>query len=97
MNTIKKNREKNHPGKGMIKLSGLRHKRAKKIDPSLAWLIFQRLYLMHCDIKNKEARNFVNFLEITRQYTSQKQIGKINFSWGEDGKSTFATNYEHSL
>ena len=41
----------------MIKVSGLSHKNAKKIDPRLAWLMLQNIYLMYWDINNKEERN----------------------------------------
>ena len=34
------------PRKGMIKVSGLIHKREDKSDPRLAWLMFQQIYLM---------------------------------------------------
>ena len=43
----------------MIKVSGLRHKRANQRDTMMDWLIFQKVYLMYYDIKNKEARNYV--------------------------------------
>ena len=41
----------------MIKVSGISHKRAKKIDPSIAWLMLQKVYLMYSDNNNKEERN----------------------------------------
>ena len=37
----------------MIKVSFLIHKMAEKSDPRLAWLMFQNIYLMYCEIKNK--------------------------------------------
>ena len=41
----------------MIKVSGLRHKRAYKIDPGISWIIIQKIYLMHQYIDNKEESN----------------------------------------
>ena len=40
--------------RGMIKVSGLSHKREKKSDTSIAWLMFQKIYLIYSDIKNKK-------------------------------------------
>ena len=37
----------------VIKISDIRHKRAKKSDPRLARLMFQLIYIMYQDIKNK--------------------------------------------
>ena len=38
---------------GIIKVSGLSHKRAKQCDPRLAQEIFHKIYHMYSDIKNK--------------------------------------------
>ena len=40
-----------------IKVSGLSRKRAKKIDPRLVLEMFQKIYCIYSDIKNKEETN----------------------------------------
>ena len=37
---------------GVIKVSGLIHKREKKCDPRLAWEMFHNIYHMYSDINN---------------------------------------------
>ena len=39
---------------GIMKVSGLSHKRAKQCDPRLAWEMFHKIHHMYSDIKNKE-------------------------------------------
>ena len=41
----------------MIRVSGLIHKRENQSDPRLAWLMFQKIYLVYHDINNKEQSN----------------------------------------
>ena len=41
----------------MIKVSGLRYNRENQSDPSLYWLMFQKIYLMYLFINNKEEIN----------------------------------------
>ena len=43
----------------MIKVSRDIHKRPKKIDPRIAWLMLQYIYLINGDINNKEEINYV--------------------------------------
>ena len=38
---------------GMIKVTGLRHKRSKQSDTRLACFVFQKIYRMYLDINNK--------------------------------------------
>ena len=38
---------------GLIKVSGLSHKRSKKSDPRLTWFMFHKIYCIYSDIKNK--------------------------------------------
>ena len=38
---------------GMIKVSGLSHKRSKQSDPRLSWFMFHKIYCMYSYIKNK--------------------------------------------
>ena len=38
---------------GIIKVTGLSHKRAKQYDPRLAWKMFHKIHHMFSDIKNK--------------------------------------------
>ena len=42
---------------GIIKVSGLSHKRAKQCDPRLAWVMFHKIHRMYSDINNKEETN----------------------------------------
>ena len=42
---------------GMLKVSGLSHKREKQSDPRLTWFMFHKIYCMYSDINNKEERN----------------------------------------
>ena len=49
--------EKRTPKRGTIKVSGIIHKREKKTDPRLYWMMFQDIYLMYRDINNKEEGN----------------------------------------
>ena len=42
---------------GIMKVSGLSHKRAKQCDPRLAWEMFHKIHHMYIDIKNKGEMN----------------------------------------
>ena len=61
-------------GKGMIKVSGLSHKREKKSNTSMDRLMFQNICLIYHDINNKYARNSVILLTVM---TNNIQV-KIN-------------------
>ena len=37
---------------GLIKVSGLRHKKENQSDPRFAWFMFYRIYRIYIDIKN---------------------------------------------
>ena len=54
---VKAEGQKRTSRNGMIKLSSLSHKRADQGYPVLACLMFQKIYLMYCDINNKEQSN----------------------------------------
>ena len=41
----------------MIEVSGLIHKKIKQGDPNIALFMFQNIYKVYSDIKNKEERN----------------------------------------
>ena len=49
---------------GIIKVSGLSHKRVNKCDLRLAWEMFHKIYHMYSDIKNKEKTNTALLLTI---------------------------------
>ena len=44
---------KNTSNNGMIKVSGIIHKRVKQNDTRIAWMMLQNIYLMNGDINNK--------------------------------------------
>ena len=49
--------QKRRTRKVMIKVSVLRHKRAKQSDPRLAWFMFHQIYPIYSEINNKEEIN----------------------------------------
>ena len=49
------------PRTGMIKVSGLIHKRIKKSDPWLAWFMLHKIYRMYSDIKKKEEKIILRY------------------------------------
>ena len=49
--------QKRNTRTGIIKVSGLSHKRAKQYDPRLSWDMFHKIYNMYSDINNKEETN----------------------------------------
>ena len=60
---------------GIIKVSGLSHKRAKQCDPRLAWEMFHKIHHMYSDIKNKEEINAA--LLLTRM-SDHEDINKVS-------------------
>ena len=48
----------------MIKVSGIRHNRAKQSDTRIDWMISQKIYIIYCDNNNKEESNAVMLLAI---------------------------------
>ena len=54
---VKPEGQKRTSRRGMIKVSGIIHRRAKKSDTRLNWMMFQNIYLMYRNIKEKEERN----------------------------------------
>ena len=60
---------------GIIKVSGLSHKRANKCDPRLALEMFHKIYHMYSDIKNKEEINAA--LMLTRM-SDHEDINKVS-------------------
>ena len=54
---------KNTSNHGMIKVSGIIHKRLKESDPRIAWLMLQTIYLMNGDINNKEEIYYVMLIK----------------------------------
>ena len=59
---------------GIIKVSGLSHKRAKQCDTRLTWEIFHKIHHMYIDIKNKEETNAA--LLLTRM-SDHENINKV--------------------
>ena len=57
----------------MLKVSGISHKMGKKSDRGMAWLIFQKIYLIYYDINNIEARNYVMFLTSMSEKNTRQQ------------------------
>ena len=63
----------------IIKVTGLSHKKEKKSDPRMDWLMFQNICLMYLKIKNKDPRNVVILLTIiSKIYKSTKKKPKFN-------------------
>ena len=60
---------------GMIKFSGLVHKRENKYDPRLAWFMFHKIYLMYSDRNNKEE---INAAMIINSMSEHKESNKSN-------------------
>ena len=60
---------------GTIKVSGLRHKRAKKIGPRIPWLMFHKIYCMYSYIKNKEE---INAAMLITSMSEHKEANKVN-------------------
>ena len=59
---------------GMIKVTGLIHKRAKKSYLRLAWFMFHKIYRMFRDVKNKEERNATMLLTIFSEHEESKKV-----------------------
>ena len=57
----------------MIKVSYIIQKSSKKNNPRLDWLMSQKIYIMHRDIKNKETSTSAIFL------TSMSENIQVNF------------------
>ena len=65
----------------MIKVSGIINKRVKQSDPILAWLIFQNIYLIYHNIKNKEQSDYLMLLTSTSEnIEANKQNDKVEGS-----------------
>ena len=62
-------------------MSGPSYKRAEKIGPRLAWLIFQKTATIYCNNKkNKETNNSTILFEIMKKYTSKQKINEKYYS-----------------
>ena len=61
---------------GMIKVLGLRHKREKKIDPRLSWLMFHNIYHIYSAINNKEERNAAVLLTSMSKHEKNNNANK---------------------
>ena len=59
---------------GIIKVSVLSHKRAKKCDPRLAWEMFHKIYHMYNDIKNKEETHVAFLLTIMSDHKDTNKV-----------------------
>ena len=60
---------------GIIKVSGLIHKRANQCDPRLAWEMFHNIYHMYSDIKNKEE---INAALMLTSMSDHEDINKVS-------------------
>ena len=60
----------------MIIVLVLRHKRAKKSDPRLAWFMLHKIYLMYSDINNKEERNVAMLLTSMSEHEEANKVNK---------------------
>ena len=60
---------------GIIKISGLSHKRGKQCDPRLAWEMFHTIHHMYSDIKNKEQ---INAALLLTSMSDHKDINKVS-------------------
>ena len=61
---------------GMIKVSGLSHKREKQRDPRIACIMFQNIYLMYRDINNKEERSSAMIITSMSEHEQSKKLNK---------------------
>ena len=59
----------------MIKVLVLRHKRSKKSNQRLAWLIFHKIYCMYIDISNKEE---INAAMLLTSMSYHKEPNRVN-------------------
>ena len=60
----------------MIKFSCLSHKREKQSNPRLTRLIFQKVYILYCDINNKEEINAAMLVTSMSEHEHSKNIYK---------------------
>ena len=60
----------------MIKVSGLSHKRGKQSDPRIVWFMFQNIYFIYRDIKNKVQRNADILLISMSEHEEDKKVNK---------------------
>ena len=58
-----------------MKVSGLSNKREKQRSPTLAWMMFQKIYLMYQYIYNKEE---INYDMILTSMSEHEQLKKVN-------------------
>ena len=62
----------------MIKVSGIIHISLKNIDPRIAWLMLQNIYLMNGDINNKEEIIYVMLItSMSKNIQAKKQNDKL--------------------
>ena len=65
----------------MIKVSVFIHNREKQSDPRLAWLMYQNIYLMYSDIKNKkESNSSILLTSMVEHEQDKKQNEKVEDS-----------------
>ena len=86
-NKIKKRKkseiQKLTSNRGMIKVSGIIHRRENKSDTRLAWIIPQNIFLMYCNTNNKEEWNSVILLtSMSENIEANKQNNKVEDSQG---------------
>ena len=62
--------------RGMIKVPGLSHKMANQRNLSLAWFMFQKIYIMYLDKNNKEERNSAMLLSSISEHEQAKKVNK---------------------
>ena len=68
----------------MIKVSGLSNNREKQSDTSLAWILFQNIYLVHQDINNKEEGYSYMHLKIMSEHEYSNKVNKeLDESWDD--------------
>ena len=67
--------QKRKTSTGIIKVSGLSHKRANQCDPKLAWEMFHNIYHMYSDIKNKEE---INAALLITSMSDHEDINKVS-------------------
>ena len=60
---------------GMVKVSGLSHKREKQSDPRIAWFVFHKIYCMYSNINNKEE---INAAIVLTRIVEQEEAKKVN-------------------
>ena len=60
---------------GIIKVSGLSHKKAKQCDPRLAWEMFHKIHHMYSDIKNNEE---INTSLLLTSMSDHENINKVS-------------------